>query len=499
MKYIIILLLIIFVLINFVNEKFDDNVKIENNIDELDLTIVRIRVHKLDYDWVEPFNKKSSYESIGTGFFINKEGFILTNFHVINNGIKVYIQIPIHGKKTYICDIISVYPKLDIALLKVNNYKTNHYLNLGDSDNINKGDISYAVGYPLGQNKIKITSGIVSGIQDGDIQTDSPINKGNSGGPLLDENNKVIGINYSGHSEAQNIGYAIPINYVKLVLKDMYKNKIINFPILGVIFNNSNHLLFQLNKLCNEGYYVADVLEKGTFDLGNIKKGDIICSFDDKKIDNYGEILIESLNTKFHISKYLKYKKVGDEINVILIRDFNNNNFQDKNTIKIVKTKIKLLPNTYYKIRHMHFQYEKIDYQILGGMIFMNLSNNHLNHFENNKMDNLNKYEDLKYKIKEKIILTNILKGSKLAEDSIFNPPLIIKKVNNIEVNNLEQLRVALKKHLVNDTIKYLSFLTENNKYFLISLDECKKEEKFLSKQYNYKITNYTKELLNLH
>ena len=256
-KIIIIILLILFLVVN-IYEKFNNINLNRDNINKFDLTIVRVRVHKLDFNWLEPFNKNSSYESIGTGFFINKEGYLLTNFHVVNKGIKVFIQIPQIGSKTYDCDIISVYPKLDIALLKVQDYKTEKYLELGNSDKILKGQFALAIGYPLGQNKIKITSGIVSGIQDGDIQTDSPINKGNSGGPLLDKDNKVIGVNYAGYDDAQNIGYAIPVNYIKLVLDDMYKNNLINFPILGAIFNNTNELMFKLTKLCKEGYYISE-------------------------------------------------------------------------------------------------------------------------------------------------------------------------------------------------------------------------------------------------
>ena len=282
-----------FLIHNFCKETFNNLNLNKNTIDKFDLTVVRIRTHKLDFNWFEPYNKNSSYESIGTGFFINKEGHILTNYHVIRDSIKVFIQIPIYGNKTYDCKVISVYPKLDVALLKTTDYKPKNFMKLGDSDKILKGEISMVIGYPLGQNKLKITSGIISGIQDGDIQTDTPVNKGNSGGPLINKNKEVIAIHYASYKDAQNVGYSIPINYVKIVLGDMYKKKLINFPILGAIFNNTNKTILNLTNLCKEGYYVADVFEGGSFHKGNIKKGDIICMFDDNKIDNYGEILVK--------------------------------------------------------------------------------------------------------------------------------------------------------------------------------------------------------------
>ena len=92
---------------------------------------------------------------------------------------------------------------------------------MGDSDLVLKGNLTYAIGYPLGQNKYKVTSGVISGFQDGDIQMDSPINPGNSGGPLVNDKLQVLGINYSGYEDSQNVGYAIPINYVKIILEDM--------------------------------------------------------------------------------------------------------------------------------------------------------------------------------------------------------------------------------------------------------------------------------------
>ena len=177
-----------------------------------------------------------------------------------------------------------------------------------------------------------------------------------------------------------------------------------------------------------------------------------------------------------------------------------NNNFQNPNSIKLITTQIKLLPNTYYKIRDLHFQYENIDYQIIGGLVIMELSNNHLYVFEeDNKIERVEKYNSIRNKIKSKLIITHILKGSKITEDNIFKPPQILSKVNDIEVSNLIEFREALKKMLIQNNIYYFSFLTEENKYLVLGLDETKKEEEFLSKKYNYILTDYTKKILGLH
>ena len=481
---------------NNINIRYIESKIKENNYDEelYDDTVVRIRVQKLDFDWKEPYIKTSSYESIGTGFFINNKSELLTNFHVVNKGIKVHIQLPKLGNKTFECDIVSVYPKLDIALIKVKEFKNKKYLEFGDSELIRKGDNVIAIGYPLGQNKIKITSGIVSGYQDGDIQTDSPINPGNSGGPLVNENNKVIGINYAGYDEAQNIGYAIPIEYVKINLPDMYKKKFINYPVLCATFNNTNDTIMKFSSLCKEGYYIAKILKSGTLDNAGLKEGDILCKFDNIKIDNYGELFLEKPQAKFHLSDYLNYKKVGELVDVEIIRNIKNDK-GEKEKKKII-IQIKLMPNTYYKIRDLYPEYDIIDYQIIGGMVIMELSNNHLEFMKNQK--EIQKYNIIINKNKSKLVISHIIKGSKLSEDNILKSPLILDKVNNKDVNTIQELREALKNYQKDEEIEYMTFLTENSKFLVLDLNKTKEEELFLSKNFNYKITDYTKKLLRI-
>ena len=307
-RYLLIILIIFLIINNFlIEEKFIiDFFNKKNNINLYNKTIVRIRAQNQNFDWYEPYIKTSTYESIGTGFFINKEGHIITNYHVINESIKTFIQIPITGNKTYNCKILSVFPKSDLALLKILDYKVEKHLNLGDSNKLNIGNKVIALGYPLGQ-KLKITSGIISGFQDGDLQTDTAINPGNSGGPLIYKN-KVIGINYAGYDEAQNVGYAIPINYFKNNYNDMLE-KIINYPILGCSFNNTNNTIINDFSTCSEGYYISNVFKNSPMDKIWCKSRDILCSFDGLKLDNFGEVLLKELNIKVNIRYYLNLKK----------------------------------------------------------------------------------------------------------------------------------------------------------------------------------------------
>ena len=504
-KIILLILTLVLIIINCVyfyqKENFNNSSNSisnynKNSIELFDDTVVRIKVHKLEFNWKEPYHKNPSKETIGSGFFIDSKGYILTNYHVVKDSIKVFIQLPKYGADTFECRVNCVYPKLDIALIKVDvnelkkkniNYK---YLLLGDSEKLRKGSDVVAVGYPLGQNKIKITRGVVSGFQDGDIQTDSAINPGNSGGPLV-YNGKVIGINYAGYNDAQNVGYAIPIEYVKINMELLFNSKFINFPIIGATFNNSNETMLKVKSICDNGYYISQVFEGSSFDLAGIKKGDIICSFDGLPIDNYGEVYLKNLGTKFHISNYLKYKKAGDKITTIISR------YENKKVVKLKKT-IKLIDDKFYKIRTLYPKYDKVEYQNIGGLVIMPLTNNHLRNKEFDNLLGLQKYKLIEGKLEEKLIITNIIKGSKISENEIIKAPAILKEVNGIKVKNMIELRTALHMIHEKDNIKYISFLTEKDKFIILELENTKKEELFLSEKFNYPLTDFTKKLLQM-
>lgn len=229
---------------------------------------VKILSQKITMNWLEPYKNIETYKSIGTGFFINDKGFILTCSHVIDYAKKIHITIPNYGKEKIEVEIVGLCPEFDIALLKTINFKNNDYYELHEIDkiyNINPGVDVYAIGFPLGQDNIKYTKGIISGRQNSLIQTDTPINKGNSGGPLLLDN-KVIGINTSGILRANNVGYATPISYFHIIKELLFnpgKNKMIKRPFLGLLYQKSNQALLDVVcPNCKSGVYVKNVFKK---------------------------------------------------------------------------------------------------------------------------------------------------------------------------------------------------------------------------------------------
>ena len=174
-------------------------------------TVVRVEVDRLQIDWKLPFQRQNVRVVIGTGFFFDEKGHILTCAHVVEEAYRVLVQIPWKGTKMHVAKIKGVCPNFDIAVLQIENYKNEHFLKLGKNIQIDQGMEATAVGYPLGSQTLKFSKGIVSGKQGLYYQIDTPLNPGNSGGPLI-YNEYVIGINAAGEENAESINYAVPIN-----------------------------------------------------------------------------------------------------------------------------------------------------------------------------------------------------------------------------------------------------------------------------------------------
>ena len=481
---------IIIVLISFLY--FKNKKKEEFDILEMDFesSIFRIHSQNINFNWLEPYKNSKTYESIGTGILIDKEGFILTCSHVIEKSMKVFISLPAIGKETFEAEIYKFSPQIDLGLIKIKDLKEFKQkfgkelkpLTLGNSDKITLGEKVLALGYPLGEDKLKRTSGIISGIQDSSIQTDTPINPGNSGGPLINNKGQVIGVNYAIQNNANNIGYSIPIylfQKLEIQMRNISDNKIIHSVIIAGTMNNTNENMIKYltlnNKKCVTGYYISQVFKNGPLDKIGIKSGDVICSFNNLKLDNFGEVQTTWSKEKVHLFNILNRFNKGEKIPITYYCQNNN---------KIVNKKIILDDMNFYPIRYYYPPFEKIDYIIFGGMILMNLSLNHVDIFD----DDLQQYYDWNKRTESKIILTKILPGSFLKRNKIFTEGNLINQINNIPVNNINDIRSALKNPLIKEREKYLSIKNHKNKIFMISYKKILEEEKFLSKNHKYQL-----------
>ena len=231
-------------------------------------------------------------QSLGTGVIIDKEGFILTNNHVVEQTDEIKVKLA--DEREFTAKIVGRDPRTDLALIRIEPDSPLTPLPLGDSDKLEVGDWVVAIGNPFGLGNT-VTAGIVSakyrqigaGSYDNFIQTDASINPGNSGGPLLNTAGEVIGINtaiFSGSGGSVGIGFAIPINMAKDLLPQLKKGKVVR-GWLGVMIQKITPDLKQKLDLKDEkGALVADVPPGGPADKAGIKRGDVIVSFDEKEI-----------------------------------------------------------------------------------------------------------------------------------------------------------------------------------------------------------------------
>jgi serine protease Do len=240
----------------------------------------------------EQLPKEYRQNALGTGFIIDKEGFILTNNHVVEQTEELKVRLS--DEKEFKAEIVGRDPKTDLALIKINAEKPLVPLILGDSDILEVGDWVVAIGNPFGLGNT-VTAGIVSakyrqigdGPYDNFIQTDASINPGNSGGPLLNLDGEVIGVNSAIFSESGGnigIGFAIPINMAKQLLPQLRQGKVSRSWIGVMIQDITPELKAKLGLSTDEGALVSDAVSGGPAEKAGIKRGDVILQFDGKAI-----------------------------------------------------------------------------------------------------------------------------------------------------------------------------------------------------------------------
>lgn len=272
--------------------------------------------------------RESRQTSLGSGFIIDKDGFILTNNHVVERTDEIKVMLA-NGME-YDAEIVGRDPKTDLALIRIEAEEDLKPLPMGDSEELEEGDWVLAIGNPFAFNHT-VTAGIVSakyrdlgGAYDNYIQTDASINPGNSGGPLLNTRGEVVGINniiVSGSERGGSIGigFAIPINMAKDLLPQLKKGRVIR-GWLGVMIQGITPELkesFELKE--EEGALVSEVTPGGPAEEAGIKEGDVIVSFDGKKIREMKDLPIIVASTP-----------VGKIVTVEVIREGKKKRFEVK-------------------------------------------------------------------------------------------------------------------------------------------------------------------------
>jgi len=231
-------------------------------------------------------------QGVGSGFVMSRDGYILTNNHVVEDADKIKVKFA-NGKE-YEGKVVGKDPKTDLAVVKIDGASDLQPLALGNSDDLQVGSWVVAVGSPFGLEQT-VTAGIVSakgrvigsGPYDNFIQTDASINPGNSGGPLINMKGEVVGINTAIVASGQGIGFAIPINLAKEVAPQLQEKGHVTRGWLGVgIQEMTPDLAKSFGLKENKGALIAEVFKGSPAEKAGIAQGDIILEFNGKEITN---------------------------------------------------------------------------------------------------------------------------------------------------------------------------------------------------------------------
>lgn len=276
------------------------------------------------YNWLFGETYRQQSVSFGSGVIISEDGYIVTNYHVVEESDE--IQVVLNDKRTFTAELVGTDPSTDIALLKLESTNL-PYISFGNSDILKVGEWVLAIGNPFNLTST-VTAGIVSAkarniniLRDQSnypiesyIQTDAAVNKGNSGGALVDLKGELVGVNsaiispsgsYSGYS------FAIPINLVKKVVDDIMKYGEVQRAVLGVTIKNINSEIakkYNLDKI--EGILIIGVSKDGAAKDAGIKEGDVILKINNIKVNSTAELTEQ-------IGKY----RPGEKVYVTIKRD----------------------------------------------------------------------------------------------------------------------------------------------------------------------------------
>lgn len=242
-------------------------------------------------------DREMKQQSLGSGFIIDKDGYIITNNHVVEGADEIKVKLA--DGREFKAKVVGRDQKTDLALIKISSlFKELPTLALGDSDQMRTGDWVLAIGNPFGLEHT-VTQGIISatgrvigaGPYDNFLQTDAPINPGNSGGPLVNLKGEVIGINTAIISSGQGIGFAIPSNTAKRITSQLKEKGRVTRGWIGISIQNVTPEIAQAMGLKeSKGALVADVMAGGPADSAGMKRGDVITVFDGKDIKNSGDL-----------------------------------------------------------------------------------------------------------------------------------------------------------------------------------------------------------------
>lgn len=408
----------------------------------------------------------------GSGFFIKigkKEGFILTNGHVVRNSFSLQAMTLLTSREKFNLELIGLIESLepDIALCKMCDedfikykkmVKKIPHLELAESNCPNRGMEIKAIGYPLGMEEPNISGGEITNFISGNefglerLVTDTAINPGNSGGPSINLDGKVVGINTAIIEDANNIGFITPISYINIVIKNLLEKKKVVLSNLGSIYQKNSEQNSQFLKTkSSAGVILTDIIPGSMLDGAGIKKWDIITQINDFKFDRHGISLEKEGHRKRNLYDVIRLIPIEQEVEIKYIK---------KGVQK--STKIKTSSNPPSGIPQRPILTDNL-FIFFKGAIIQELSIELIDALLLSTMEPIGPYV-VKYKSKKPcLVISSILSGSEFEQLDLKIGDLI-EKVCDHQVFTLEGFSKRIKSESKKKTSKFLSLETESGR-----------------------------------
>ena len=410
---------------------------------EIEKSVVKIYTNQRRPDIFNPWSKMPSNEISGSGVIISGNR-ILTNAHVVTYANQVYVQ-PYQSAEKISAEVIAIAPGIDLALLKLEDeefFKDHPPLPM--SEVIPRtGEKVNAYGYPMGGSGLSVTEGIVSRIEFSSyyyntsglrIQVDAPLNPGNSGGPVI-SNKEIVGLVFSGIRKADNIGYLIPVEEIKIFLDDIadgkYDGKPMMFDQLQTLENDALREKLRLKK-SQTGMMVT--IPYGDGGKGKLKKWDIIASIGNHDIDNEGKVITKD-GLRLNFAYMIQHLEKDSKINLTVIRDGKEIKFD----LPLDREKNVLLPN-------LKDGYPS--YFIYGPLVFSAATNDFVRSLQRDILSLLMRSSPLTTRLTESateeqeqlIVISSRMFSNKITKG--YGDPFtqVVKDINGIKIKNIKQL-----------------------------------------------------------
>lgn len=294
-------------------DQFNPSVSLAPLVEALSPAVVNIDVaveapqmgYGFPFGWPEGGSIQSGQ---GSGFIISEDGYVLTNYHVVDSADSLTVKLA--NDESYSGTVVGYDDSIDVALLKIESDRPLPYVELGQSNEVRVGDWAVAIGNPFGLSHT-VTSGIISakervigsGPYDNYLQTDASINPGNSGGPLFNLQGQVIGINTAINPRAQGIGFSLPIDKVSSILEDLKSNGRPSRGWLGVGLKRGSETE-------DKGAVVGEVYPNTPASEAGLQTDDVVISFDENEISNADEFI-----------RLVGSYRSGDTANIVVMRN----------------------------------------------------------------------------------------------------------------------------------------------------------------------------------